>query len=236
MPAKRKQVRERLSSPSMPAKKRTKRRAAPRSRPRPPSAKRSRDTRSPTPAPAPEPAPAPDALPVELEPGPFEETLEKIRSEVVRWANKGRYTKVRFKFRGRQLLPDIPLAAIVAAEGLSFYWAGLLRALVVNVAGGALIEVELVNDSEKVIARGREALLSGDVTAALEQFRKAAEMDRDNANAWLNLGVASKLKGDLAAAREALERAQALGRGGPTAEEAQRILESLPATEFGRRG
>jgi tetratricopeptide (TPR) repeat protein len=166
---------------------------------------------------------------VELEPGPFEETLEKIRSEVVRWANKGRYTKVRFKFRGRQLLPDIPLAAIVAAEGLSFYWAGLLRALVVNLAGGALIDVELVNDSERVIARGREALLSGDVSAAIEHFRKATEMDRDNANAWLNRGVASKLKGDIAAAREALERARSLAPNGPTADEAQRILDSLPA-------
>jgi tetratricopeptide (TPR) repeat protein len=173
--------------------------------------------------------PAPEAIPIELDTGPLEEVVEKIRSEVVRWANKGRYTKVRFKFRGRQLLPDIPLAAIVAAEGLSFYWAGLLRALVVNVAGGALIDVELVNDSEKVIARGREALLSGDVPSALQHFRKAIEMDRDSANAWLNLGIALKLKGDLDSARQALEKARAMALRGPTAEEAERILETLPA-------
>jgi tetratricopeptide (TPR) repeat protein len=156
-----------------------------------------------------------------------EETLEKIRSEVVRWANKGRHTKVRLKFRGRRILPDIPLVALVAAEGLSFYWAGLLRALAVNVAGGALIDVELVNDSEKVIAQGREALLAGDVEKALEHFRQATEMDGDRPEAWLNLGIASKLRGDVAAAREALEKARVLGANGPAAAEAERVLKTL---------
>src|ERR687891_2838599 len=212
----------------MPAKKRTKRPAAPRSRPRRSTAPRRNKAPPSTRAPASELPPTPEALPVELGTGPLEEVLEKIRSEVVRWANKGRYTKVRFKFRGRQLLPDIPLAAIVAAEGLSFYWAGLLRALVVNVAGGSVLEVELVNDSEKVIARGREALLSGDVAAALDHFRKATEMDRDNAHAWLNLGVAFKLKGDVEDARQALEKARALARVDAVAEEAERVLETLP--------
>jgi tetratricopeptide (TPR) repeat protein len=150
-----------------------------------------------------------------------------VGSELVRWAKKGAYTKVRLKFRGRQMLPDIPLAALVAAEGLSFYWAGLLRALAVNVAGGALIEVELVNDSEKVIAQGREALLSGEVEKALEHFHRATEMDRDNADAWLNLGVAWKLRGDLAGARNALEKARTLGAKSPTAAEAERILKTL---------
>ena len=209
----------------MPAKKSTKRRAAPRSRPRRSTASHPRKA---TAARASQSPRTPEALPVELGTGPLEEMLEKIRSEVVRWANKGRYTKVRFKFRGRQLLPDIPLAAIVAAEGLSFYWAGLLRALVVNVAGGTVLDVELVNDSEKVIKRGREALLSGDVAAALEHFGKATEMDRDNANAWLNLGVAFKLKGDVEDARQALEKARALARVDAVAEEAERVLETLP--------
>src|SRR5919106_4257679 len=219
----------------MAAKKRTKRPGAPRSRPRRSTVPRRNKAPPSTRAPASELPPTPEALPVELGTGPLEEVLEKIRSEVVRWANKGRYTKVRFKFRGRQLLPDIPLAAIVAAEGLSFYWAGLLRALAVNVAGGALIEVELVNDSEKVIARGREALLSGDVTPAVEHFRKATEMDRDNAKAWLNLGVALKLGGDVGSAREAQEKALALGGKGPVAEEAERILQTLPGSALSRR-
>src|SRR6478736_1784165 len=75
------------------------------------------------------------AFPLEVDPKRIEEALAKLKDDVVNWANKGRYTKVRFKFRGKQLLPDIPLAAVIAAEGLTFYWGGILRALVMNIAG-----------------------------------------------------------------------------------------------------
>src|SRR4051794_31278870 len=72
---------------------------------------------------------------VEVDPRAIDETLGKFKDQLVHWANKGRFTKVRFRFRGKQLLPDIPLAAVVAAEGLTFYWGGILRALVMNIAG-----------------------------------------------------------------------------------------------------
>ena len=172
--------------------------------------------------------PAPRAFPIELEPARIQEALDKIRDEVTHWAKKGRYTRVRFKFRGRQLLPDIPLAAVVAAEGLSFYWAGLLRILVANFAGSALLDVELVNDSEKVIQQGKEALLSADSDKALELFRRAAEMDRDNANAHLNVGVVLKLRGDKEGARVALEKAKSLDPNGPAGMEAIRLLSTMP--------
>src|SRR5436190_1103619 len=48
------------------------------------------------------------AFPFEIDPKRIEEGLSKLRGELVHWANKGRYTKVRFKFRGKQLLPDLP--------------------------------------------------------------------------------------------------------------------------------
>src|SRR5687767_2331374 len=82
------------------------------------------------------------ALGIEIDPRRIDETLNKFKSELVHWANKGRYTKVRFKFRGKQLLPDLPLAAVAAAEGLTFYWGGILRALIVNFAGKAVFDVE----------------------------------------------------------------------------------------------
>lgn len=171
--------------------------------------------------------PAPRAFPIEIEPGQIDEVLKKIRTEVTHWTNKGLYTRVRFKFRGKQLLPDIPLAAVVAAEGLSFYWAGLLRALVVNLAGGSLLQVELVNDADKRVHEGREALLGGDVEKALELFRKAAAMDRDNASAQLNIGVALKLRGDVEGARAALEEARRLDPIGSAGQEAERVLSML---------
>jgi tetratricopeptide (TPR) repeat protein len=182
------------------------------------------------------PAPAPVAIQhfpkkpsggvmsVEVEPSQVEETLTRIREELTHWAKKGRHTKVRFKIRGKQLLPDIPLAAVVAGEALTFYWGGLLRALIVNVAGNALFKVELVNDSEKKVATGKEQLLLGELERALALFQEAVEMDRDNASAHLNMGIALKLKGDRFGARESLEKAKSLDPHGPFGAEAERIL------------
>lgn len=167
------------------------------------------------------------ALPIELDPSRIDATLSKLKERLIAWANKGRYTKVRFKFRGKQLLPDLPLAAVLAAEGLTFYWAGILRSLIVNVAGKTVLDVELVNDSETQIQLGKEALLSGDVDRALQLFRGAASMDGGNPRVHLNLGIALKLKGDNAAAKAALQRAQSLDPRGPAAAEAERLLASL---------
>src|SRR4051812_15039715 len=161
---------------------------------------------------------------VEVEPSRVDETLAKIREELTHWAKKGRHTKVRFKLRGKQLLPDLPLAAVVAGEALTFYWGGLLRALIVNLAGKSLFNVELVNDSEKKVATGKEQLLLGELDRALALFREAVEMDRDSSSAHLNMGIALKLKGDRAAARVALEQAKALDPHGAFGSEAERIL------------
>ncbi|MEW6432960.1 MAG: tetratricopeptide repeat protein [Myxococcota bacterium] len=166
-------------------------------------------------------------LPFEIDPKKVEASLNKLRDQLVAWAKKGRYTKVRFKFRGKQLLPDIPLAAVVAVEGATFYWTGLLRALVFNLAGRTLIDVELVNDSEKQLAKGKEALLSGDLDEALRAFQAAFDMDHDNPVVHLNLGIAWKLKGESGQARSALERAKALDPEGPTGVEAERLLGTL---------
>lgn len=172
-------------------------------------------------------AEGPGILPFEIDPKKVEASLNKLRDQLVAWAKKGRYTKVRFKFRGKQLLPDIPLAAVVAVEGATFYWTGLLRALVFNLAGRTIIDIELVNDSEKQLAKGKEALLSGDLDEALAAFREAFDMDHDNPVVHLNLGIAFKLKGDHLQARGALERAKALDPEGPTGAEAERLIGTL---------
>lgn len=169
----------------------------------------------------------PPTLPFEIDPQKIEASLNKLKEQVVTLAKKGRYTKVRFKFRDKQLLPDIPLAAVVAVEGATFYWAGVLRALVFTLAGGTLINVELVNDSEKQLARGKAALLSGDLDEALAAFEKARDMDAENPSVHLNLGIALKLKGDHPGARTALERARELDPRGPAAAEAERLLKTL---------
>ena len=96
-----------------------------------------------------------------------------------------------------------------------------------NLAGQTVLEVELVNDSEKKIQKGKEALLSGELDAALAAFREALEMDPDNAHAHLNIGVALKLKGDKDGATKSLEKAKSLDPKGPTGSEADRLLTGL---------
>ena len=164
---------------------------------------------------------------VDVEPGRIEEMLHKLRTEVGALANKGRYTRVRFKFRGKQLLPDLPLAAVIAAEGLTFYWTGILRALLVNVAGRSVLSVELVNDSGRFVQAGKEELLAGDVDKAIEAFRTALRMERDNPRAYLHLGAALRLKGKDPEAREALQRARALDPRGEVGREATEMLRKM---------
>jgi tetratricopeptide (TPR) repeat protein len=177
--------------------------------------------------PAGEPVDKGRALPFEIDPKRVEEGLKKLQGELVHWANKGRYTKVRFKFRGKQLLPDLPIAAVVAAEGLSFYWGGILRVLIANVVGKTVLQVEFINDADKRVQAGKEALLSGDMDQALTLFREALEMDRDNASAHLNIGVALKLKGDREGALAAFEKAKAKDPEGSIGAEAERLASPL---------
>ena len=185
------------------------------------------------PASTPKPPSAGGARTVDVEPGRIEEMLGKLRSELGALANRGRYTRVRFKFRGRQLLPDLPLAAVIAAEGLTFYWAGILRTLLVNIAGKSVLSVELVNDSDRFVEEGKAHLLAGEVDRAVEAFRTAQRMQRDNPRAHLHLGAALRLKGDLAGARQALEQARALDPAGEVGREAGEQLRRMAAPDRG---
>jgi len=198
-------------------------------RKRPPASKRKPPRRSPRSTPSARKAPSEGSstLPIDVQPGAIDEALRKVTDTLRQWANAGRYTKVRFKFRGKPLLPDLPLAAVVAAEGLTFYWTGILRALLVNVAGRSVLDVELVNDSEHHVQKGKEELLSGEVDRAISEFRIALAKQHDNPRAHLNLGIALKLKGDRAGARAALERAKGLDPGGPVGKEAERLIQGL---------
>jgi hypothetical protein len=132
----------------------------------------------------------PRVLPIEVEASSIEKTLSRVREELTHWVNKGRYTKVRFKLRGKPILPDIPVGAVLAAEAATFWWAGLLRALLVTLGTKAVLDVELVSEADRQVARGREALLAGDLERAMDAFGKALQMDRDCASAHLSLGTA----------------------------------------------
>jgi tetratricopeptide (TPR) repeat protein len=212
-----------------------KRRKTPTRRPAPAGKRNARKTARPKPRGSAGTEENDTTLPIDVQPGRIDEALRKVTETLRQWANAGRYTKVRFKFRGKPLLPDLPLAAVVAAEGLTFYWTGILRALLVNVAGRSVLDVELVNDSEGHVQKGKEELLSGEVDRAIAEFRTALAKQHDNPRAHLNLGIALKLKGDRSGARSALEKARQLDPDGPVGKEAERLLQGLEGSlEMGR--
>ncbi len=158
----------------------------------------------------------------------MEEGLKKLQGEVVHWANKGRYTKVRFKFRGKQLLPDLPIAARGGRRGpLLLLGRHSPGARSPTWWARACFQVEFVNDADKRVQAGKEALLSGDVDQALALFREALEMDRDNASAHLNVGVALKLKGDREGALAAFEKAREKDPEGAIGAEAEKLAAPL---------
>src|SRR6185503_14754288 len=143
--------------------------------------------------------------------------------------DRGRYRKVRISRKGKQVLPDIPVAAAAALEAASMYGAGIARVLAVNVGARFLFDVEIVNEADKYFERGKQALLDGDLDRAREALEKAVRIDDTHSGAFLQLGVLSRLRGDKPKARSMLERARALDENGEIGRRAEEILRALDA-------
>jgi len=173
------------------------------------------------------PEPEVKSVPVEIDPKKLEAGIQAIKTELGHWVKKGRYTKVRIKLWGKPLLPDLPIGVVAAAEGLSFMLLGPLQAVLGNLVGTAVLEVELVSDAVHHVNRGRELILAGELEAALAQFRTALALDRRCAAAHLHIGIALKLQGDRAGARVSLEKAADLDAKGPSGLEAEKLLATL---------
>ena len=83
-----------------------------------------------------------------------QEAFENIKDQVQYWVARGRYSKVRIKRNGKQLGPDIPVAALLAFEAATFFGAGILRGALMHVVGKVFFEVELINEAEEHHAEG----------------------------------------------------------------------------------
>jgi tetratricopeptide (TPR) repeat protein len=157
----------------------------------------------------------------------FDKAVDTIRERASHYYKKGQHTKVRLKFRGKELA-TIPLTMLLAVEAGTFLMgAGVVRLLLANVVGRAFLEVEFINEADNHVAAGKERLLDGELDEALTKFQEAIEIDRDHPGAHLNLGVALKLKGQRDEAGAAFEKAVALDPHGDAGKEARRQLEKL---------
>ena len=155
------------------------------------------------------------------------DVLDDVATTARRLVDRGRYRKLRISRKGKQIVPDIPLAAVAAIEAASLYGAGVARVLAANVGAKFLFDVEVVNEADAYSNKGKQALLDGDLDAAREALEKALRIDDTHAEAFLELGVLFRLTGQLAQARAYLERARELDDLGRVGERASAILAAI---------
>jgi tetratricopeptide (TPR) repeat protein len=154
--------------------------------------------------------------------GAFARVSERARDLM----SKGQHTRVRIKFRGKQLT-ELPIAVVAAAEAATFWWFGPLRLVLGHVVGKAVLDVEFVSNADANVAQGRAFLADGELAKAIAEFDKALAMDRRCASALLGKGIALKLRGDRAAARKWFEDAEEADPRGEPGREARRHLDNL---------
>jgi tetratricopeptide (TPR) repeat protein len=154
--------------------------------------------------------------------GAFAKVSERARDLMA----KGQHTRVRVKFRGKQLT-ELPIAVVAAAEAASFWWFGPLRLVLGHVVGKAVLDVEFVSNADTNVAQGRSFLADGELDKAIAEFDKALAMDRRCAGALLGKGIALKLRGDRAGARKWFEEAEEADPRGEPGREARRHLDNL---------
>lgn len=153
---------------------------------------------------------ATDSFRWEIDPKAIEASLRALRERIRALVDQGRYTKVRFSYKGRQLLPDLPLGGVVAAEGLSLALLGPLQVLLMNLGVKAFIEVELVHEASERVREGEDLLAAGEVDAAEQKYREALAMKPDDGAALYRLGVLLRVTGRRDEAIAAFEKVAAM--------------------------
>ena len=156
----------------------------------------------------------------------LESAFAKISAQARDLMARGQHTRVRVKFRGKQIT-EIPIAVVAAAEVASFWWFGPLRVVLGHVVGRAVLDVEFVSNADHHVAEGRRWLQEGEMEKALAEFDKALSIDRRHAGAHLGRGIALKLRGDKASAREAFREAEHCDPRSEAGREARRHLDNL---------
>jgi tetratricopeptide (TPR) repeat protein len=162
----------------------------------------------------------------ELDPERIEDAVRELTDKVRRLVQDHRYSRVRLSWKGKPLMPDIPVALFLAGEVASFWWAGPLRVLLVNLGVGSIITVELVNESDEKVAEGKELFMDGEVEAAEATYREALRMRPSSASALYNLAVLMRVSGRIDEARDLLVEASGLGEH-PDALKAKELLAKL---------
>jgi len=142
------------------------------------------------------------SLNIEVNPDEMEESFENLKKQVKKVAAEGKYTKVRLKYQGKQIGPDIPLTVFLAAEIFSGVYGGILRTIIINLGVRSVLEVEFIHAASEVLEKGKQYYSEGEVEKAEELYRQALEMKEDDPYAHFHLAVLLRVSGRKAEALE----------------------------------
>ena len=163
---------------------------------------------------------------LEIDPDRVDDAVRSLGEQARKLVDQGRYTKVRLKYKGKPLMPDIPMGVFLATEAVTFWYTGLLKALVVNLGMRTIIEVEFIHDADEKVAEGMDLYMAGEVEAAEAKYREALRMKSDDTAALYNLGVLLRVTGRRVEAMECFEQA-AEAEDHPDAPRAAEALERM---------
>lgn len=161
----------------------------------------------------------------EVDPQAMEASLRELADRAKRLVEQGRYTRVRLRYKGKPLGPDLPLAAILAVEGIGLLVASPLYILIANLGVKAFIEVEFIHEAEDRIREGVELYNDGEVDAAEQRYREALALRPDDPLASYHLGVLLRVTGRREEAVRCLEVAAKADT--PEAEKAREALAKM---------
>ena len=164
---------------------------------------------------------------IEIDPEHIDQTLKSLRDRVKDTFAAGRYTKVRLSYKGKPIMPDIPLGVFLATEGVAFWLVNPIGALLVNLGAKAFLEVEFVHEADELVQEGLLLYMDGELEAAETKYREALKRRPDDPAALYNLGTLLRVSGRKDEAITLLRQAAMGPEGHPDVVRASEALEKL---------
>ncbi|MBN2800462.1 MAG: tetratricopeptide repeat protein [Deltaproteobacteria bacterium] len=169
---------------------------------------------------------------IPVDPEDVEATLRALRKRLEDTVASGRYTKVRLSYKGRVLGPDVPLAVLLASEGVAFWLLSPLAAVLVNLGAKAFLDVEFIHEADELVQEGLNLYMDGELEAAEVRYREALAKRPDDPAALYNLGTLLRVTGRKDEALSALRRA---AMGPVTHPDVARAAEAIDRMTSGRK-
>lgn len=163
---------------------------------------------------------------VEVDPNDVEKTLGNIREKIEQLAQDGAYTKVRIRYKGKQIIPDMPIGVFLAAEAAGFIVLGPLRAVLLTLGANMFLEIELIHRSTERVQEGVAYYEQGDVELAEKCFLEALELRPTDPHAHYHLGVLYRVQAKYELAKQHLEQVVSMNHS-TLSEKAQDVLDRM---------